>query len=137
MIQFDVDSRDLIRIPQEYKAELEKYRRQAKKIRVIISPVFEQRTNKQNALFHKKLKTIELLTGLPWEEAKEQIKSLAIDMGYPYVLDDDGSPKLDGNGNMIPISSSDASISEMKILFTALDEWCFRNQVNIQEVWDE
>ena len=39
MISFIVDSRDPIRIPESMKAELALYRKQAKRIRVTISPL--------------------------------------------------------------------------------------------------
>ena len=49
MIVFDVDSRDRITVPAAYVEELKKYRKQARFIRVAIAPVFEVRTQQQNA----------------------------------------------------------------------------------------
>lgn len=138
MIVFEVDSRgDGIHIPPEYRKELERYRNQSRKLRIMIAPVFKKRTLAQNALFHAKLKTIERLTGLGWEEIKNEVKKEAILMGYPYKKDIYGDPVTDDDGELVPISSADATIEQMNLLMDALDQWCIINDIDIGEIWNE
>lgn len=135
MVSFEISSKDPVRIPDELLDEVRKYRRQCKSIRVTISPVFTHRTSQQNAMFHAKVNRIARMTGADRAYIKKSVKDVAMTMGYPPAIGDDGELELDASGNIVAKSTSKASIEEMKILIDALDQWCFDNGIDIEEVW--
>ena len=131
MIVFDVDSRDKITVPAAYVEELKKYRKQARFIRVAIAPVFEVRTQQQNAYFHAKINEISRATGIDRDELKQEIKMLAMELGYPPATDSVGDLVVDDSGMIIPKPTSSATIEEMKIAIEALYIWCNDKGVDI------
>lgn len=131
MIVFDVDSRDKITVPAAYVEELKKYRKQARFIRVAIAPVFEVRTQQQNAYFHAKINEIARATGIDRDELKQEIKMLAMELGYPPATDSVGDLVVDDSGMIIPKPTSSATIEEMKIAIEALYIWCNDKGVDI------
>ncbi len=133
MIQFLCDSDKPIEIPIELRDELRRYRRQGKRIRVTISPVYDTRTLSQNAYFHAKVNEISALTGQDRDLIKRDIKDYAMGFGYPAAVDETGELKTDGEGRLIPLSSSRATIEQMEILIEALYSWCFEKGIAIQE----
>ena len=133
MIQFFCDSDKPIEIPDEMRDELKKYRRQGKRIRVTISPVYDTRTLAQNAYFHAKVNEISAQTGQDRDFIKREIKDYAMGFGYPAAVEENGELKTDGEGRLIPLSSSKATIEQMEILIEALYSWCFEKGITIQE----
>lgn len=131
MIVFDVDSRDRITVPAAYVEELKKYRKQARFIRVAIAPVFEVRTQQQNAYFHAKINEISRATGVDRDELKQEIKMLAMELGYPPATDSVGDLVVDDSGMIIAKPTSQATIEEMKIAIEALYIWCNDKGVDI------
>lgn len=131
MIVFDVDSSEKITIPAAYIEELKKYRRQARFIRVAISPVFEVRTQQQNAYFHAKINEIARMTGYDRDELKREVKMLAMELGYPPATDAVGDLVVDDSGMAMPKPTSLATIEEMKIAIEALYIWCSDKGIEI------
>lgn len=135
MIVFDVNSRDKIEIPTAYKEELKKYRTQARFIRVAIAPVFEVRTQQQNAFFHAKLNEIARMTGYDRDELKQEVKMLAMELGYPPATDAVGDLVVEeDSGMLIPKPTSQATIEEMKIAIEALYIWCSDKGLDISSL---
>lgn len=134
MIVFDVDSRDKITVPAAYIEELKKYRKQARFIRVAIAPVFEVRTQQQNAYFHAKINEISRATGIDRDELKQEIKMLAMELGYPPATYSDGDLVVDDSGMIIAKPTSQATIEEMKIAIEALYIWCNDKGVDISTI---
>ena len=134
MIVFDVDSRDRITVPAAYVEELKKYRKQARFIRVAIAPVFEVRTQQQNAFFHAKINEIARATGIDRDELKQEIKMLAMELGYPPATDSVGDLVVDDSGMLIAKPTSSATIEEMKIAIEALYIWCNDKGVDISTI---
>ena len=135
MIDFICDSRKRLAVPEEFIEELKRYRRQSGKLRVTISPVFEERTKEQNAIFHARLKVLARLTGMRFDSLKDEVKQVAVSMGYPVEMGPNGELKLGATGELIPLPSHKASISDMKILIDALDEYCFDHGIDNSLIW--
>lgn len=133
MIQFLNDSDKPITIPEEMLPELMKYRRQGKRIRITISPVFETRTMAQNAYFHAKVNEIAAITGQDRDSIKSEIKDYALGFGYPAAVDETGELKTDAEGRLIPLSSARATIEQMETLIEALYSWCSEKGIYITE----
>ena len=133
MIQFLNDSDKPITIPEDMQDELRKYRRQSKRIRITISPVYETRTLAQNAYFHAKVNEISAFTGQDRDEIKRAIKDYALGFGYPAAVDETGELKTDEDGRLIPLSSSKATIEQMETLIEALYSWCSERGIYITE----
>lgn len=133
MISFFVDSDCPIRIPDELKPEVAKYRKMGKKLHITISPVLQPRTMAQNAIFHAKVNEIAHLTGWDRDEVKKDIKNYAMQMGYPPAMSADGDVEISPEGELIPLPSHKATIEQMELLIEALYSWCFEKGVNIQE----
>ena len=133
MISFIVDSRDPIRIPESMKAELALYRKQAKRIRVTISPVHQTRTLEQNAIFHAKVNEIAHITGWDRDQVKKDIKTYAMQMGYPPAMGADGDVEISPEGELVPLPSHKATVEQMELLIEALYSWCFEKGIAIQE----
>lgn len=132
MISFFVDSRDPIRVPEDMKEELRKYRRMGKRIHITISPVLQQRTLAQNAIFHAKVNEIAHATGMDRERIKKDIKQYAMQMGYPPAMKD-GDVVIDESGELLALPSSEATVEQMETLIEAVYSWCFDNGIDIKE----
>ena len=132
MISFFVDSREPIRIPEDMKEELRKYRRMGKRIHVTISPVLQPRTMAQNAIFHAKVNEIAHASGMSRDVIKHEIKQYAMQMGYPPAMKD-GDVVIDENGELQALPSSEATVEQMETLIEALYSWCFDNGIEIKE----
>ena len=135
MIEFYVDSDKRLIVPEELVETLALYRRQSRKLRVTISPVFEERTKSQNAIFHASLRRLARLTGASLDHLKDEVKKLAVEMGYPVEMGPNGELVTDANGELIPLPSHKASISDMKILIDALDQFCFDHDIDNTLIW--
>lgn len=133
MISFFVDSRDPIRIPENMKDEIARYRKMGKKLHVTISPVLQQRTMAQNAIFHAKINEISHATGIDRDEVKRQVKQYAMQMGYPPSMGADGDVEMDEQGELLALPSHKATVEQMEILIEALYSWCFDNGIAIKE----
>ena len=133
MISFFVDSRDPIRVPENLRNEVAKYRRMGKKIHITISPVLQPRTLAQNAIFHAKINEISHMTGMDREEVKSDIKQYAMQMGYPPEIGSDGDVIVNSQGELVALPSHKATVEQMEILIEALYSWCFDNGIEIQE----
>lgn len=97
------------------KRELER----CKIVNLILEPVFSTRTKSQNSLFQVLVKRIAFQSGASVSYVKEKIKEMACNNGYPYERDENGEFVTDEHGQLIPLSSSKASIAEMKKLIDA------------------
>ena len=133
MISFFVDSRDQIRIPENLKPEVAKYRKMGSKLHITISPVLQQRTIAQNAIFHAKVNEIAHMTGMDREDVKKQVKAYAMQMGYPPAIGSDGDVATDEQGELMPLPSSKATVEQMETLIEALYSWCFELGISIKE----
>lgn len=131
MIVFDIGSREKLSVPAAYIDELNKYRKQSGLLRITISPVFEVRTQSQNAYFHAKVNEIARLTGMDRDELKAEIKMIALELGYPYAEDKDGDLIVNEMGMPLPKPTSQATIEEMKIAIEALYIWCSDKGIDI------
>lgn len=132
MISFFVDSRDPIRIPDELREELSRYRRMGRKLHITISPVLQSRTASQNAIFHAKVNEIAHATGMDRERVKHDIKQYAMQMGYPPAMKD-GDVVVDESGELKALPSSEATVEQMETLIEAVYSWCFDNGIDIKE----
>lgn len=133
MISFFVDSRDPIRIPEKYREEVRKYRSMGRKIQITISPVLQQRTAAQNAIFHAKVNEISHMTGMDRDEVKKEIKQYAMQMGYPPATGENGDFEVDEQGELVALPSSKATVEQMEILIEAIYSWCFENGIAVKE----
>lgn len=133
MISFFVDSRDPIRVPDNLKDELMRYRKMGKRIHVTISPVLQSRTMAQNAIFHAKINEISRATGMDRDEIKKEVKQFAMQMGYPPSAGPDGDVEMDEQGELLALPSHKATVEQMEILIEALYSWCFENGIDIKE----
>ena len=133
MISFFVDSRDPIRIPENLKDELARYRKMGKKIHITISPVLQQRTMAQNAIFHAKINEVSHATGIDRDEVKREVKQYAMQMGYPPAMGKDGDVEVDEQGELLALPSHKATVEQMEILIEALYSWCFDNGIAVKE----
>lgn len=132
MISFTTDK---IFVPKEYRGEVDKYIRQAGKVRVIIAPAFQTRTLSQNAIFHAKINELSRLTGMDRDAIKDEVKDIAMSMGYPPEMDETGLPKVNESGRVIPLSSAKATIEQMVLLINALDFWCEERDIPLDSIW--
>lgn len=112
-----------IRIPESAKATLSYMRKQTTELRITVEPVYKQRTEDQNAIFHAKVNEIAKECGANREWIKDQIKELAVSHGYPADVKD---------GKLIPKSSKDVTIEQMEILIESVFEYAFENGINIR-----
>ena len=126
---------DRIFVPKEYRDEVDKYIRQAGKVRVVIAPAFQTRTKSQNAIFHAKINELARLTGMDRDAIKDEVKDIALSMGYPPEMDETGIPKVNTCGMVVPLSSAKASVEQMTILINALDMWCEERDIPIDSIW--
>ena len=133
MIVFDINSTDKLAVPAAYLEELNKYRKQSVLLRITISPVFEVRTQSQNAYFHAKINEISRLTGIDRDELKAEVKMIALELGYPYAEDKDGDLIVNDMGMPLPKPTSQATIEEMKIAIEALYIWCSDKGIDISQ----
>ena len=101
---------------------------------VSMTPVFGQRTTRQNALFHLLVNRIALGTGCSKEEAKDAIKAKAVEMGYPPQTDTYGRLVLDKNKQVVPKPSHEASVHDMQTLIEAAYYVASENGIDIDYV---
>lgn len=134
MIVFEIGSHDRLIVPERFADELSLYRKQAKKIRVTISPVFQKRSLNQNAIFHAKINELALITGMDRETVKSEIKEMAMAMGYPPETDELGNPMVSGD-KFVALSSAKATVEQMTILINAIDMWCEQEGISLSEIW--
>lgn len=111
-------SRDYLTVPDELRQALVEVRKQRPEIRITIEPVYQTRTAEQNAFFHAKLGELAQESGADKEWLKNQIKMVAVNMGYGYDMVGE---------KLIPHDSSKATIEEMEILIEALYKYAFDN----------
>lgn len=133
MISFFIDSDKPIRIPEDMKAEVAKYRGMGKKLHITISPVLQPRTLAQNAIFHAKVNEIAHITGWDRDQVKQEIKSYAMQMGYPPAMGADGDVEISPDGELVPLPSHKATVEQMELLIEALYSWCIDKGIAIQE----
>lgn len=117
-------SRDYLTVPDELRQALVEVRKQRPEIRITIEPVYPTRTAEQNAFFHAKLGELAQKSGADKEWLKNQIKMVAVNMGYGYDMIDE---------KLVPHDSSKATIEEMEILIEALYKYAFDNGCYIGE----
>lgn len=137
MITFTTDKTlggKLLEVPAELRDEIVKYIRQAGKVRVVIAPAFQTRTKSQNAIFHAKINELSTLTGMDRDVIKDEVKEVALSMGYPPELDETGCPKVE-NGMVVPLSSAKATIEQFALLINAIDLWCEERDISLSDIW--
>lgn len=122
-ISWTQPSGELIKIPEELKTKLAIVRGQGQEIRITVEPVYKQRTENQNALFHARINELSKECGANREWLKDEIKMIATDMGYPYEIYD---------GRKVPKSTKEATVEEMEILIEAIYDYAFDNGINIR-----
>ena len=93
----------------------------ARRYKVTMTPIYGERTQRQNAYFHMIIGRIAAASGATPDMIKETIKELAVTMGYPPAMDEHGRPLVTAKGEFIPMPSHQANSREMGILIeTAL-----------------
>lgn len=87
---------------------------------VSMTPVYGQRSSRQNAYFHLLVNRIATATGYDDKEfVKKIIKKKAMALGYPADTDSFGRLILDEKGKATPKPSHNANTNEMQILIEA------------------
>jgi len=106
----------------ELSCLIKEYQKKYTQSLVTFEPLCSTRTKKQNALYQVLIKRLVAQSGGTEEFVKSIVKTEACGFGYPYERDNNGELVCDETGSPIPLSSSKASESEMKILI----ESCYR-----------
>lgn len=87
-----------------------------KKYVVSMTPVYSQRSSRQNAYFHLLVNRIASATGYDKDDLKSLIKKRAMELGYPADTDSFGRLILDEKGKATPKPSHKANTKDMQIL---------------------
>ncbi len=128
-LNFELTGPDF-KVPKDIKHVLEAMG--TKRYVVSMTPVFAQRSNRQNAYFHLLVNRIANASGGDKEEVKAFIKKRAMDMGYPAETDSFGRLILDEKGKAVPKPSHEANIKDMQILIEAAYYVAIENGIEIE-----
>lgn len=90
-----------------------------KRYRVSVTPLYGQRTKRQNAYFHLLIGRISAVAGCSASCTKDAVKQYALTIGYPPALDENGREILTGDGEFTPKPTHLADSREMGILIDA------------------
>jgi len=105
-------------------------------VRFEISPPARKRTTGYKSQSHKfngDVSTIATETGQPFADVKKYLKTIALDRGYPYLQNEDGSPQLDLWGNMQGISEADSTVEQCKLLIDTAHQFADEYQIKLVE----
>ncbi len=97
---------------------------------VSMTPVYGQRSSRQNAYFHLLIDRISTASGCARDDLKEIVKKKAMDLGYPPQTDPYGRLVLDQKGRATPMPSHLANSKDMQILIEAA--YCIANEAGIE-----
>lgn len=128
-LNFEVTGPDF-RVPKDIKKVLEAMG--TKRYVVSMTPVFAQRSNRQNAYFHLLVTRIANASGGDKDEVKTYIKKRAMEMGYPAATDSCGRLILDEKGKAQPKPSHEANTKDMQILIEAAYYVAIENGIEIE-----
>ena len=117
------DSSEPPTVPPQLVKCLELIQGQTGRIKITVEGVFDERTDRQNRIFHAKVNEIAGTLMKNRELVKACIKLYACGKGYPFSIED---------GIAKPKPSSEANIGEMKILIDSAYEWAYDHGVYIQ-----
>jgi len=119
-------SHELLRIVKEY---IDSY---PNGVVVTVSPYCMTRTKKQNGYYQQLVRRISAQTGIQTDLLKRMAKEKAIGYGYPVERDEDGEPIM-RYGSLVPKSTKDVSINQLKILIRVLREIALEHDVIIED----
>lgn len=100
---------------------------------VRIEPYCLPRTKKQNGTYQVMVRRLSEQSGYPTPLIKEMAKQIAVGHGYPVERDDEGEPVLK-YGSLVPKSTKDVTIGQMKILIEALHELALKYDIVLEDV---
>lgn len=86
---------------------------------VSMTPVYGQRSSRQNAYFHLLIDRIGTASGCDKNDLKTLVKSKAMELGYPPQTDPYGRLVLDEKGKATPLPTHLANSKDMQILIEA------------------
>lgn len=115
-INFEINGPNFI-VPSDIRRMLEMSG--TRRYKVTMTPIYGERTRRQNAYFHMIIGRIATASGAGSDMIKESVKELAVTMGYPPKTDDHGRPVLTSKGEFVPLPSHEANSREMGILIEA------------------
>lgn len=115
-ISFEINGPNF-RLPPDIRNMLEMSG--ARRYRVTMTPIYGERTQKQNAYFHMLIGRIATASGATVDVVKDAVKELAVTLGYPPAMDDHGKPIVTAKGEFVPMPSHLANSREMGILIDA------------------
>ena len=99
---------------------------------VTVEPYCLPRTKEQNSLYQVLIKRISAQSGYPTDAVKNMVKEMAVGYGYPVERDEDGDP-IERYGSFVPLSTTKASIGQIKILI----ECCYKIASKFDIVLDD
>lgn len=131
----------ILRIPIQHKEEYNSFLKflvdkfQGNAELVVRKPKRKRSTgkNSQNAHINVHIQQLATETGQPFGDIKEYCKSRAIDMGYPLLLKDDGTPALNLWGMPRGISESDAEVEDAIKLIDSVHQLAAEQNVILRE----
>jgi hypothetical protein len=103
-------------IPEEAEQFIKAIAQDGDEIEITVRRRSKPKREAQNNLFHTLVRAIAKQSGTTFECAKDHIKRVACDYGYPQVTDESGYPLCDDEGNPVPISVSKAGMKDMTVL---------------------
>lgn len=106
--------------------------RQVESFKVVVYPLYKNRTVNQNSLFHALVNKMSSQTGVDRGVMKEAVKEFAISRGYPYEVDESGLP-MSKDGRLVPISTKYATVEQMETLIESAYEFAFDKGLDLED----
>lgn len=128
-LQFITDSRML---PEDIQTMLGAMLRENGRLRVTVEAVRPARSSDQNRLFMLLVRRLARQTGMPVDAMKAAVKRFAVDMGYPVRRESDGSMSVDGDGELVPLPSHEATTAQFSILIDACEQMAYENGIDLE-----
>lgn len=127
-LTFEVNGPDF-KLPLDIKNLLQVWG--TKRYKVTMTPMYGDRTKKQNAYFHLLIGRIAVASGADPEYVKEAVKVYSLTIGYPPAVDINGKEILSSSGEFVPKPSHSANSREMGILINAALYFASENGLEI------
>ena len=119
-------------VPEDIRQMLGIMLRENGRLRVTVEPVRPVRSVDQNRLFMLMVRRLSRQTGLPVDAMKAAVKRFAIDLGYPVQRDADGSLSVDGDGELVPLPSHEATVPQFSLLLDACEQIAYENGLDLE-----
>lgn len=125
MMKITVDPKMTIELPETFRPFIQRMRQEGKRIVIEVSEEEELRSKEQNAKYRVMLRRLSQFSGSDTDYLDGFVKQKAIDMGYPYVIGE--------NGEITPKPSHLVSVREMMVLIEAIISVGLENGIDLEE----